>query len=114
MQMTHRRYWVFFLLFLFSGIAYLDRVNMSVAGKPIEHEFGLSPIALAADRIRRWDGESKRGLCGPRASRKNQCRWVGGSLVTVSACSERLGRSDQPAPISEAAERRFQSLRQQF
>jgi MFS family permease len=43
---THRRYWVFLLLFLFSGIAYLDRVNMSVAGKPIAHEFGLSPIAL--------------------------------------------------------------------
>jgi MFS family permease len=43
---THRRYWVFFLLFLFSGIAYVDRVNMSVAGKPIAHEFGLSPIAL--------------------------------------------------------------------
>jgi MFS family permease len=46
MRTTHRRYWVFFLLFLFSGIAYLDRVNMSVAGKPIAHEFGLSPIAL--------------------------------------------------------------------
>ena len=43
----HRRYWVFFLLFLFSAIAYLDRVNMSVAGKPIAHEFGLSPIALS-------------------------------------------------------------------
>jgi MFS family permease len=43
---THRRYWVFSLLFLFSGIAYLDRVNMSVAGQPIAHEFGLSPIAL--------------------------------------------------------------------
>ena len=43
---THRRYWVFSLLFLFSGIAYLDRVNMSVAGKPIAHEFGLSPVAL--------------------------------------------------------------------
>ena len=43
---THRRYWVFFLLFLFSSIAYLDRVNMSVAGKPIAHEFGLSPVAL--------------------------------------------------------------------
>jgi len=46
MRTTHRRYWVFFLLFLFSTIAYLDRVNMSVAGKPIAHEFGLSPIAL--------------------------------------------------------------------
>jgi ACS family glucarate transporter-like MFS transporter len=43
---THRRYWAFFLLFLFSGIAYLDRVNMSVAGNPIAWEFGLSPIAL--------------------------------------------------------------------
>src|SRR5215472_14058185 len=46
MRTTHRRYWVFFLLFLLSGIAYVDRVNMSVAGKPIAHEFGLSPIAL--------------------------------------------------------------------
>jgi ACS family glucarate transporter-like MFS transporter len=46
MRTTHRRYWVFFLLFLFSGIAYVDRVNMSVAGKPIAHEFELSPIAL--------------------------------------------------------------------
>jgi hypothetical protein len=46
MRTTHRRYWVFFLLFLFSAIAYLDRVNMSVAGKPIAHEFGLSPIEL--------------------------------------------------------------------
>jgi MFS family permease len=46
LKKTHRRYWVFCLLFLFSGIAYLDRVNMSVAGKPIAHEFGLSPIAL--------------------------------------------------------------------
>jgi MFS family permease len=46
MRPTHRRYWVFFLLFLFSGIAYLDRVNMSVAGKAIAQEFGLSPIAL--------------------------------------------------------------------
>ena len=46
MRTTHRRYWVFFLPFLFSGIAYVDRVNMSVAGKPIAHEFGLSPIAL--------------------------------------------------------------------
>ncbi len=43
---THRRYWVFLLLFLFNAIAYVDRVNMSVAGKPIAHEFGLSPVAL--------------------------------------------------------------------
>ena len=46
MRTTHRRYWIFFLLFLFSAIAYLDRVNMSVAGKPIAQEFGLSPVAL--------------------------------------------------------------------
>ena len=46
MKTTHRRYWVFFLLFLFNAIAYVDRVNMSVAGKPIAHEFGLSPVAL--------------------------------------------------------------------
>jgi len=46
MKTTRRRYWVFFLLFLFNLIAYVDRVNMSVAGKPIAHEFGLSPIAL--------------------------------------------------------------------
>jgi MFS family permease len=46
MKTSHRRYWVFLLLFLFNAIAYVDRVNMSVAGKPIAHEFGLSPIAL--------------------------------------------------------------------
>ena len=46
MKTTRRRYWVYFLLFLFSAIAYVDRVNMSVAGKPIAHEFGLSPVAL--------------------------------------------------------------------
>jgi hypothetical protein len=34
MKATRRRYWVFFLLFLFNLIAYVG-VNMSVAGKPI-------------------------------------------------------------------------------
>jgi MFS family permease len=43
---TRRRFWIFFLLFLFNLIAYVDRVNMSVAGKPISQEFGLSPVAL--------------------------------------------------------------------
>jgi MFS family permease len=43
---TRRRFWIFFLLFLFNVIAYVDRVNMSVAGKPISQEFGLSPVAL--------------------------------------------------------------------
>ena len=46
MKMTRRRYWVFLLLFLFNAVAYVDRVNMSVAGKPIAQEFGLSPVAL--------------------------------------------------------------------
>jgi MFS family permease len=44
--MTHRRYWVFFLLFLFNVICYLDRINMSVAGRSVAGEFGLSPVAL--------------------------------------------------------------------
>ena len=46
MKTSHRRYSVYLLLFLFNAIAYLDRVNMSVAGKPIAYEFELSPIAL--------------------------------------------------------------------
>jgi MFS family permease len=44
--MTHRRYWVYFLLFLFNVVCYLDRINMSVAGRPVAQEFGLSPVAL--------------------------------------------------------------------
>jgi MFS family permease len=46
MKITRRRFWVYFLLFVFSAIAYVDRVNMSVAGKPIAQELGLSPVAL--------------------------------------------------------------------
>jgi ACS family D-galactonate transporter-like MFS transporter len=46
MKISRRRYWIYFLLFVFSGIAYIDRVNMSVAAKPIAAELGLSPIAL--------------------------------------------------------------------
>lgn len=46
MKITRRRFWVYFLLFVFSAIAYVDRVNMSVAGKPIARELGLSPVAL--------------------------------------------------------------------
>ncbi len=44
--MTRRRYWVFFLLFLFNVICYLDRINMSVAGRSIAGEFGLTPVSL--------------------------------------------------------------------
>jgi ACS family glucarate transporter-like MFS transporter len=44
--MTHRRFGVYFLLFLLNIIAYVDRVNISVAGKPIAAELHLSPVAL--------------------------------------------------------------------
>jgi ACS family glucarate transporter-like MFS transporter len=44
--MTHRRFWVYFLLFLFNVICYLDRINMSVAGRSVAQDFGLSPIEL--------------------------------------------------------------------
>ena len=46
MKTTRRRFWVYLLLLVFAGIAYVDRVNMSVAGKPIAHELGLSPVML--------------------------------------------------------------------
>jgi MFS family permease len=46
MRNTRRRFGVYVLLFVFAAIAYMDRVNMSVAGKPIALEFGLSPVAL--------------------------------------------------------------------
>jgi MFS family permease len=46
MRTTKRRFGVYALLLVFAGIAYMDRVNMSVAGKPIALELGLSPIVL--------------------------------------------------------------------
>lgn len=46
MRTTRRRYFVYVLLLIFAGIAYMDRVNMSVAGKPIAQELGLSPVTL--------------------------------------------------------------------
>jgi sugar phosphate permease len=45
-SMTRRRFWIYFLLFLFNVIAYTDRVNISVASKPIADELHLSPVAL--------------------------------------------------------------------
>lgn len=44
--MTRRRFWVYFLLFLLNAICYIDRVNMSLAGHSVAHEYGLSPVAL--------------------------------------------------------------------
>src|SRR5580692_6754483 len=46
MRKTRRRFGIYMLLLVFGGIAYIDRVNMSVAGKPIAQELGLSPVAL--------------------------------------------------------------------
>lgn len=44
--MTRRRYWIYFLLFFFNVICYLDRINMSVAGHAVALDFKLSPVAL--------------------------------------------------------------------
>ncbi len=44
--MTRRRYWVYFLSFLLTGICYIDRINMSLAGHSVAQEFSLSPVAL--------------------------------------------------------------------
>jgi ACS family glucarate transporter-like MFS transporter len=46
MRITKRRFRVYVLLLVFAGVAYVDRVNMSVAGKPIAQELGLSPVTL--------------------------------------------------------------------
>ena len=46
MRTSRRRLWVYLLLLVFAGIAYVDRVNMSVAGKPIALELGFSPVML--------------------------------------------------------------------
>ena len=45
--MTHRRYWVYFLLFMFNVICYLDRINMSVAGRSVAQEFGFRLLRSA-------------------------------------------------------------------
>jgi hypothetical protein len=57
MQSTRRRFGIYVLLLVFGGIAYMDRVNMSVAGKPIPQELGLSPISLC-------DGAAEAMMCG--------------------------------------------------
>ena len=37
---------VYAMLFLMTGISYLDRVNLSVAAGPMARELGLSPVQL--------------------------------------------------------------------
>lgn len=43
MRTSHRRWWVYTLLFLLVTVNYMDRSALSVAAKPITQEFGLSP-----------------------------------------------------------------------
>ncbi len=44
--MNYRRVWICVFLFTLTMINYTDRVALSVAGKPIATEFGLSPVEM--------------------------------------------------------------------
>lgn len=44
--MTHRRYWIFLLMFLLTTINYVDRVVLSVSSAPIAEEFSISKVEL--------------------------------------------------------------------
>lgn len=44
--MTHRRYWIFLLMFLLATINYVDRIVLSVSSAPIAEEFGISKVEL--------------------------------------------------------------------
>lgn len=46
MPVTRRRYWVYAMLFTLAIINFIDRINMSVAAKPVASELGLSPVQL--------------------------------------------------------------------
>jgi MFS family permease len=123
MRTTHRRYWVFSLLFLFNGIAYLDRVNMSVAGKPIAHEFGLSPIALGylfssflwayvlmmlpgGKLIDRWGTHVVASLAAAVWSAAQMATGMVGNFATMLAVRLGLGVGEAPfAPISYSSVR---------
>jgi MFS family permease len=115
---THRRYLVFFLLFLFSGIAYVDRVNMSVAGKLIAHEFGLSPIGLGylfssflwayvlmmlpgGRLIDRWGTHVMAPIAAAVWSASQMATGMVGNFATMLAVRLGLGIGEAPhAPIS--------------
>jgi MFS family permease len=43
---SHRRLGIYFLLFLLSVVAYIDRVSISIGAKPLAQEFHLSPVAM--------------------------------------------------------------------
>ncbi len=44
--MTHKRFWIYALLFTGCSINYVDRVVLSVSAHPIAEAFGLSPVQL--------------------------------------------------------------------
>jgi MFS family permease len=43
---SSRRLRIYFLLFLLSVVAYIDRISISIGAKPLAQEFHLSPIAM--------------------------------------------------------------------
>ena len=45
-SVSRRRLVVYFLLFLLSVIAYIDRISISFGAKPLAQEFQLSPVAM--------------------------------------------------------------------
>ncbi len=118
MKTTRRRYWVFFLLFLFNVIAYVDRVNMSVAGKPIAHEFSLSPIALGylfssflwayvlmmlpgGRLIDRWGTHRVAAVATAVWSTAQMATGIVGSFATMLAARLGLGIGEAPfAPVT--------------
>src|SRR5437764_14028417 len=43
---SHVRWFLVFLLFVLSAVAYLDRVNLSITGAKVSEEFAISNIRL--------------------------------------------------------------------
>ena len=117
MKISRRRFWMYFLLFVFSGIAYIDRVNMSVAAKPIANELGLSPIALGylfssflwayvlmmlpgGRLIDRWGAHLVAGVATAVWSVAQMATGAAGGMVTMLLTRLGLGIGEAPfAPI---------------
>ncbi len=130
MKMTRRRYWVFLLLFLFNAIAYVDRVNMSVAGKPIAHEFGLSPIALGylfssflwayvlmmlpgGRLIDRWGAHVVASVATAVWSAAQMATGIAGSFATMLVARLGLGVGEAPfAPVTYGSVRSWSPYRE--
>jgi MFS family permease len=117
MKISRRRFWIYFLLFVFSGVAYIDRVNMSVAAKPIANELGLSPIALGylfssflwayvlmmlpgGRLIDRWGAHVVAGVATAVWSVAQMATGAAGGIVTMLLTRLGLGIGEAPfAPI---------------